>query len=131
MCVALDPATGRAQVVGAGHPSLLVVHHDGTTESVPSVAPPLGLIKRAEFTETVIELGPGDAFLLYTDGLFRWAKDERNRVTPGQLEKLLDPSAPTAEALLKGIVAQTAFKNSAKTAPDDVAAIAVRRENQQ
>jgi len=33
--------------------------------------------------------------------------------------------------LLKGIVAQTAFKNSAKTAPDDVAAIAVRRENQQ
>jgi serine phosphatase RsbU (regulator of sigma subunit) len=131
MCVALDPATGRAQVVGAGHPSLLVFHHDGTTESIASVAPPLGLIKRTEFTETVIELEPGDAFLLYTDGLFRWTKDERHRVTPGQLEKVLDHSAPTAEALLKRILAQTTSKNSGKPAPDDVAAIVVRRDDRQ
>ena len=131
MCVALDPATGQAQVVGAGHPSLLVVHHDGTKESIASVAPPLGLIKRAAFTETAIDLEPGDAFLLYTDGLFRWTKDERHQVTPGQLEKVLDHSAPTAEALLKRIVAQIAPENSAKTAPDDVAAIAVRREDRQ
>src|SRR6476660_4366067 len=131
MCVALDPGTGQAQVVGAGHPSLLVFHRDGTTESIASVAPPLGLIKRTEFTETVIELKPGDAFLLYTDGLFRWTKDERHRVTPGQLQNVLDHSTPTAEALLDRIVAQTASKNSPKTAPDDVAAIVVRREDQQ
>jgi len=131
MCVALDPATGQAQVVGAGHPPLLVVRRDGTTESIPSVAPPLGLIKRAAFNETPVGLEPGDAFLLYTDGLFRWTKDERHRVTPEQLEKFLDPSAPSAETFLKQIVAQTAPKNSAKTAPDDVAAIAVRREDGQ
>jgi phosphoserine phosphatase RsbU/P len=131
MCVALDPATGRAQVVGAGHPPLLVARHGGTTESIASVAPPLGMIKRSAFTETVIDLEPGDAFLLYTDGLLRWAKDERHRVTPGHLEKILDHSAPSAEALLKRIVAQTAPENSAKTAPDDVAAIAVRREERQ
>jgi sigma-B regulation protein RsbU (phosphoserine phosphatase) len=129
MCVALDPATGKAQVVGAGHPSLLVVHRDGTTESIASLAPPLGLIKPAAFTETAIDLEPGDAFLLYTDGLFRWTKDERHRMTPGQLEKVLDPTAPTAEALLKRIVAQTTPKNSANAAPDDMAAIAVRRED--
>jgi len=131
MCVALDPATGQAQVVGAGHPPLLVARHGGTTESIASVAPPLGMIKRSAFTETVIDLEPGDAFLLYTDGLLRWAKDERHRVTPEQLEKALDHSAPSAEALLKRIVAQTAPANSAKTAPDDVAAIAVRREDRQ
>src|SRR6267154_1590024 len=131
MCVALDPATGQAQVVGAGHPSLLVVHHNGTIESIASVAPPLGMIKRTAFTETAIDLEPGDAFLLYTDGLFRWAKDERHRVTPEQLEKALHHSAPSAEALLKRIVAQTAPTHSAKTAPDDVAAIAVRREDRQ
>src|SRR5262245_43642304 len=131
MCVALDPATGAAQVVGAGHPPLLIVRHNGTTESVPSVAPPLGLIKRTAFTETAIGLGPGDAFLLYTDGLFRWTKDERQRITLEQLEKFLDHSAPSAETLLKQIVAQTGPHNSAKTAPDDVAAIAVRREDGQ
>jgi sigma-B regulation protein RsbU (phosphoserine phosphatase) len=131
MCVALDPATGQAQVVGAGHPPLLVARHGGTTESIASVAPPLGMIKRAAFTETAIDLEPGDAFLLYTDGLLRWTKDERHRVTPGHLEKILDHSAPSAEALLKRIVAQTAPDNSAKIAPDDVAAIAVRREDRQ
>jgi sigma-B regulation protein RsbU (phosphoserine phosphatase) len=131
MCVALDPATGQAQVVGAGHPPLLVARHGGTTESIASVAPPLGMIKRSAFTETAIDLEPGDAFLLYTDGLLRWAKDERHRVTPEQLEKALDHSAPSAEALLERIVAQTTPDNSAKTAPDDVAAIAVRREDRQ
>lgn len=131
MCVALDPATGQAQVVGAGHPPLLVVRHDGTTESIPSATPPLGLIKRAAFNETPVGLEPGDAFLLYTDGLFRWSKDERHRVTPERLEKVLDHSAPSADALLKRIAAQTGPENSAKTAPDDVAAIAVRREDGQ
>jgi sigma-B regulation protein RsbU (phosphoserine phosphatase) len=129
MCVALDPATGQAQVVGAGHPPLLVIRHGGTIESIASMAPPLGMIKRTTFTERAIALEPGDAFLLYTDGLFRWAKDERHRVTPEQL--VLDHSAPSAEALLKQIVAQTAPGNSAKPAPDDVAAIAVRREDRQ
>src|SRR5881392_2874645 len=100
MCVALDPATGSASLVGAGHPPLLIFRHDGTTESIASVAPPLGMIKRPAFTETAIDLEPGDAFLLYTDGLFRWTKDERHRVTPEQLEKILDHSAPSAEALL-------------------------------
>src|SRR6476620_7959945 len=131
MCVALDPVTGTASIVGAGHPPLLVTRGDGTTQSVASSAPPLGLIEQSEFSETAIDLEPGDAFLLYTDGLFRWTKDERNRLTPQKLEKMLDHSAPTAEALLKRIVAQTTSKNSAKPAPDDVAAIVVRRDDRQ
>src|SRR5438309_2324936 len=131
MCVALDPATGSASVVGAGHPPLLVTRRNGTTESVASIAPPLGLIEQPEFPETAINLEPGDAFLLYTDGLFRWTKDERHRVTPEQLEKILDHSAPSAEALLKRIVTETAPANSANTAPDDMAAVAVRRKDGQ
>src|SRR6266404_6073548 len=72
MCVALDPLTGKASIVGAGHPPLLVTRPNGTTESIASIAPPLGLIEQPEFTETAIDLEPGDAFLLYTDGVFRW-----------------------------------------------------------
>jgi sigma-B regulation protein RsbU (phosphoserine phosphatase) len=127
MCIALDPATGHACVVGAGHPPLLVARRDGTTQSIASVAPPLGLIKRAAFAETPIDLNPGDVFLLYTDGLLRWSKDEHRRLSPKQLEQLLDHCAPSAEVFLQTILAQTAAENSAKTAPDDLAAIVVRR----
>jgi sigma-B regulation protein RsbU (phosphoserine phosphatase) len=130
MCVALDPGTGHAAMVGAGHPPLLIFRHDGTTQSIGSVAPPLGL-KQCKFTETPIDLKPGDAFLLYTDGILRWGENERRGRAPGQLEKILRPSASSAEALLKQVLAQTAPENSADPAPDDVAAIVVRWEARQ
>jgi len=127
MCVALDPASGHASVVGAGHPPLLVIRDNGATESIASIAPPLGLIEHPEFTETGIGFEAGDAFLLYTDGLFGSAKDERRRLTPQRLEKMLDHSAPSAEALLKGILTQVAPDNAEDALPDDMAALAVRR----
>ena len=127
MCVAVDPATGRATVVGAGHPPVLIAHHSGGTESIASVAPPLGLIEHPKFTETIVDLDSGDAFLLYTDGLFGAAKGERLRLTPERLERMLDHSAPSAEALLRGILNQAVPENSNDSLPDDVAALAVRR----
>ena len=130
MCVALDPGTGHAAMVGAGHPPLLIFRHDGTTQSIGSVAPPLGL-KQCKFTETPVDLKPGDAFLLYTDGILRWGKNERRGRAPDQLEKVLRPSASSAEALLKQVLAQTAPENPPNPAPDDVAAIVVRREGRQ
>jgi phosphoserine phosphatase RsbU/P len=131
MCVALDPGSGHAAVVGAGHPPLLIFRQDGTTQSIGSAAPPLGL-KQCEFTETPVDLKPGDAFLLYTDGILRWGENQRRGPTPGQLEKILGRSpAPSAQALLDQVLVQTGPENSAKTAPDDVAAIVVRREDGQ
>src|SRR6266567_8273174 len=127
MCVALDPASGHASVVGAGHPPLLVVRDDGATESVASIAPPLGLIQHPEFMETMIDFESGDAFLLYTDGLFGWPKGERRRLTPERLKEMLDHSAPSAEALLKGILTQAAPDDAREALSDDVAALAVRR----
>jgi phosphoserine phosphatase RsbU/P len=127
MCVAIDHKTGRAQIVGAGHPPLLIVRQNGATESVASVAPPLGLVERPEFVETALEFEPGDAFLLYTDGLFGSSENGRDRVTPQQLEKMLDHSAPTAEILLKRIVEHVTPTNPEESLSDDVTALAVRR----
>src|SRR5581483_2139896 len=126
MCVALNYKDGTANVVGAGHPPLLVIRHNGITESIPSVAPPLGLIQRGKFVETPLIFEPNDAFLLYTDGLFGFSKNGHHRVTPRQLEKMLDRSAPTAEALLKRIL-DRATPNDAEHLADDLTALAVRR----
>jgi phosphoserine phosphatase RsbU/P len=125
MCVALNPTTGNAHVVGAGHPPLLVVRHNGETESIASVAPPMGLVEQPDFAETALAFERGDAFLLYTDGLFGWSKDDRRRLSPQQLEKMLDHSAPSAEALLKGILAVR--NNTENSLSDDMTALAVRR----
>jgi serine phosphatase RsbU (regulator of sigma subunit) len=127
MCVALDPATGRASVVGAGHPPLLVARTNGRTESVPSSAPPLGLLERSEFVETRIDLEPGDVFFLYTDGLQSSGHDENPRLSAARLSEMLQPMAGTAQALLTRVVEQAAQNDGGEPATDDVAAIAVRR----
>src|SRR6476646_2738377 len=81
MCVALDSATGRAGIVGAGHPPLLVARIGGRTESIPSSAPPLGLLERSEFVEANVDLEPGDAFLLYTDGIYGSGHEENPKLS--------------------------------------------------
>jgi len=59
--------------------------------------------------------------------LFRWTKDERRRLTPQQLEKMLDHSAPTADALLKGVLAHAAPDGAMNSSPDDMTVLAIRR----
>ncbi|HYJ05991.1 MAG TPA: SpoIIE family protein phosphatase [Chthoniobacterales bacterium] len=127
MCVALDPVTGRATVVGAGHPPLLVARVGGRTESIPSSAPPLGLLERSEFIETNVDLEPGDAFFLYTDGIYGAGHDENPRLSSSRLAEMLQPLAENAQSLLDRVVEQALANDSGKAAPDDVAAVAVRR----
>jgi len=127
MCVVVDPSTGRAIIVGAGHPPLLIARRTGATEAIASVAPPLGLVEHPELTETIVDLEPGDTFLLYTDGLFGSSKSKQPGLSPKRLEKMLDHSAPSAEALLRRILTETAPSKGEQALPDDVAALAVRR----
>lgn len=126
MCVALDPLTGRATVVGAGHPPLLVRRCTGEIESLASSAPPLGLMERTTFSESSVDLAPGDTFLLYTDGLIG-AQTEPNRLTAEKLAHVLQAQNASAEVLLARIVQEATSGNGDKPLPDDIAAMAVKR----
>ena len=126
MCVALDPTKGRASVVGAGHPPLLISRRGAAPEMVASGAPPLGLIEDSSFVETIIDLGPGDGFLLHTDGLYGPAKTGVERSTPAQLQSLLGQESSNAQAMLKRILDHTVPPNGEPLA-DDLAALLVRR----
>jgi serine phosphatase RsbU (regulator of sigma subunit) len=126
MCVALDATTGRASVVGAGHPPLLISRRDEPAESVPSSAPPLGLLERSHFEETAIELKPGEGFLLYTDGLYGSSKREADRWTPERLLGLVAGESSSAQALLTRVIHRAAPHEDGPL-PDDLAALVVRR----
>jgi sigma-B regulation protein RsbU (phosphoserine phosphatase) len=128
MCVALDPKTGRASIVGAGHPPLIILRRDGTKELINSCAPPLGLAEPKQFVKTIVDLAPGDAFVLYTDGLYGGINGDRSRTTPAQLAEMLDASAPNAEALLARILETVAPAGEADSLPDDLTAVVIRRK---
>ncbi len=126
MCVALDHESGRASVVGAGHPPLVVARRGGPAELVQSNAPPLGLLEHSQFAETAIELRPGDGFLLYTDGLYGASKNETERWTPARLQGLIAPDEATAVGMLRKVIDRTA-PDAGKALEDDLAAIVVLR----
>jgi sigma-B regulation protein RsbU (phosphoserine phosphatase) len=129
MCVALDFRTGAASIVGAGHPPLLIARRDGTTESISSSSPPLGLVSRSDFTETSLQLENGDLFLLYTDGLYGSPNGHHRRLTPGHLAKRLHPAPPDAESLLRRLCRDAVPSANGQSPADDIAALAVRRRD--
>ncbi|UQX04841.1 SpoIIE family protein phosphatase [Streptomyces sp. RerS4] len=68
--VLLDPASGRALAVRAGHPQPLLRHLDGRTEvlDLPGGVV-LGIDPEAEYPVTELRPAPGEVLALYTDGL--------------------------------------------------------------
>ncbi|GAA2286046.1 hypothetical protein GCM10010402_49690 [Actinomadura luteofluorescens] len=57
-------------LAGGGHPPALVVRADGTVESVDTPGGQLiGILPDPVFGQAEVRLAPGDALLLYTDGL--------------------------------------------------------------
>jgi len=91
--LALDLGSGEYEVRTAGHPPL-VQFHSGSGRWTPhwTEGPVLGLISGAEFTVYTGRVQPGDALLLYTDGLVETpARDIQYGIDKllGEAEKLV------------------------------------------
>jgi len=52
----------------AGHPEPLLVHADGTFETLPAEGVLLGVFPGAEYVSATFRLSPGDRLVLYSDG---------------------------------------------------------------
>lgn len=70
MCASFVPRSDGATLIVAiaGHPPPLVLRWDGGLEPMEIGGRPLGLLPDAGIVDVTVELGPGDACILYTDG---------------------------------------------------------------
>lgn len=68
--IVLDPVSGAAQAVRAGHPQPLLRHSDGGTEVLDLAGGiVLGVDQKAAYPVTGLRLEPGAVLALFTDGL--------------------------------------------------------------
>ncbi len=75
--LSLDLGTGHFEVWTAGHPPAVhLAAGSGRWSALQSDGPVLGLIEGAEFESVRGVMRPGDAIVLYTDGLVETAKRE-------------------------------------------------------
>ncbi|HEX2164877.1 MAG TPA: SpoIIE family protein phosphatase [Thermoanaerobaculia bacterium] len=69
-CLAvLDVASGRMELVNAGHNPPLVVRAGGAVEELEAGGFPLGLVPESDYESAAPALAPGDVLVLYTDGI--------------------------------------------------------------
>jgi light-regulated signal transduction histidine kinase (bacteriophytochrome) len=117
----LDPASGTVRVTSAGHlPILHLTADSGGRLLHEATGPALGVDVAREYAEVTVELAPGDALVLYSDGLV----EERGVHLLRSLEELRDRAAAggrTPEELCERLLA------GAPTTRDDVTVLALAR----
>ena len=65
-----DPQTGEFVYANGGHNSPLVVHADGSSREIPGTGGvALGVIDGVDYQEDSLQLAPGEAVVLFTDGV--------------------------------------------------------------
>ena len=111
-CVRLEPEDAPAgvgvDVSRAGHPPPLLVHSDGTVVEVGCSGRVLGVFPDAELSDTSLRLMPGEALVLYTDGVTEARSPDGEFFGEGRLRQLLSSyagcDAVTLAARIKGVV---------------------------
>jgi len=90
VCCALlqpNPDGARISIGCGGHPPPIIRRADGTIEVAAATGPLLGMPVELAFVEQAFDLGPGDLFVLYTDGVTE--AHHRNQPMFGQ-ERLIE-----------------------------------------
>ncbi|MFE7900177.1 SpoIIE family protein phosphatase [Streptomyces sp. NPDC057424] len=117
--IELDPGTGRALAVRAGHPPPLLRHPDGRAETLDLVGGVmLGVQPASVYPVTALTLAPGSVLALYTDGLVERPGSDIETGIDAVRHRLSETPADSVEYLADRLV-RTARR--ARERPDDVA----------
>ena len=115
-------------IAGAGHPPAFVRRADGSVEQRPGGGRVLGLTVEHPTAMDVVDLRPGDALVLYTDGITE-ARDRAGAQfdEPGVAAALVGVRDGSAEAdeIADGLVTAAKIHTQAPNA-DDAAVVVVR-----
>lgn len=124
--VALRQAAGNveAQLSLAGHPQALCRRADGEVTAIGVPGTVLGVLDAVDLVDTDLVLQPGDALVLYTDGVVE-ARRGREFYGDQRLRELLAATGGTAAHIAEAIQADVvAFTGAEPT--DDTAILVVR-----
>ena len=125
-CVLLG-RDGAVRASFAGHPPGLIARAGGAVEEVPTTGQLLGLLEHLRISDVEAQLEPGDALVLYTDGVIE-ARREHELFGEERLAALLRDVGPRgldADAIADAIrEATVAFAGAIE---DDTAILVLRR----
>ena len=118
----------RVACASGGHPLPLLVRVDGTVEPVGAPGTLLGVLPDPRFEDRSVTLGPGDALVLYTDGVIeaRSSDGVDGMLDEAGLARLLTACAGLGADAIATRVEEAAFAASGGTPRDDIAVLVLR-----
>ncbi|MFN2590477.1 MAG: GAF domain-containing protein [Actinomycetota bacterium] len=115
----------RLTVSSGGHPLPIVLRAGGETEAVGRPGTLLGVFPEPALTDSAVDLAPGDALVLYTDGL----TEERNgheMFGEGRLHEALASAAGLDAQGIANILVEAVHRFRPEAPRDDLAVLALR-----
>jgi serine phosphatase RsbU (regulator of sigma subunit) len=113
------------QLASGGHPPALILRGDGVVESVDCPGTLLGVVEDPVFNQRMVSLRPGDAIVLYTDGLTE-ARRERGILGEARVKQLLAGLAGQDAQGIAGGLEKASLDWSQGHRADDLALLVLR-----
>ena len=132
-CVALETRSSRRTEIvcaNAGHCPPLIVRSDGGIEPIDPTGGVLGVHEDFSYTESTHALNPGDAVLLYTDGVTEAENEQDEQFGENRLFEFLRKNRKTHPgALIDELFSQVHEFTQKTELSDDLTVIALRKSN--
>jgi PAS domain S-box-containing protein len=124
----IDPVSGQGSLVQAGHPHPLLVRRGGSIEPLGQGGLPIGIDTAASYEAVPFALAPGDALLLYSDGIVEAENAAGEIFSEERLHALIRQHRDSlAVSLLGSIAHQVQRWSRSKRLDDDVSALLLER----
>ncbi|HLL15678.1 MAG TPA: SpoIIE family protein phosphatase [Pyrinomonadaceae bacterium] len=128
-CAELDPATGSLSFLNAGHNPPLIAHAGGSMEQLAAGGIPLGIVGEAVYREGRTQLQPGDALVIYSDGVSETQNASGEEYGPVRLYNTVARYLESTAAGIRDKIEADLTKFAQGTpANDDITLVIVKRQ---
>jgi serine phosphatase RsbU (regulator of sigma subunit) len=123
-----DQANKTLQYANGGHnPPILLRSKSGQSVELEAGGPIMGILKDAQFSNTVVALDPGDILTLFTDGVTEQENEAGDEFSISRLVDVVSSKqAEPAAALVADITAAVSTFAGTKAQADDLTVVVVK-----